>query len=165
MAKAAGVRKPPKARAVSSRPIVFISHSARQDPVALDYLKKISATLKAGGFDVLVDQERLKPGQEWRSYLDLWMAHCHSAVILLSEKALAESKWVLKEATILRWRDSLEALSGRKSGFHLIPVFLGVRPAQVDADPGFGPLKLSEIQALRGLKPVPLAKRLAQTLE
>jgi hypothetical protein len=77
------------------------------------------------------------------------MAHCHAAVILLSEKALGESQWVLKEATILRWRDSLEALNGRKSGFQLIPVFLGVRSAQVDAAPEFGPLKLSEASATR----------------
>ena len=165
MAKAAGGQRRPGAAAVNFRPIIFISHSARQDPVALDYLKKITAALKASGFDVLVDQDRLKPGQEWRSYLDLWMAHCHAAVILLSEKALGESKWVLKEATILRWRDSLEALNGRKSGFQLIPVFLRVRSAQVDAAPGFGPLKLSEIEALRGLKPVPLAKKLVRTLE
>jgi TIR domain len=153
------------AAGVNSRPIIFISHSARQDPVALGYLKKITATLKASGFDVLVDQDRLKPGQPWRSCLDLWMAHCHAAVILLSEKALGKSEWVLKEATILRWRDSLEALNGRKSGFQLIPVFLGVGSTQVDAAPGFGPLKLSEIEALRGLKPVPLAKKLVRTLE
>jgi len=165
MARAAGVRKTPKAGAVNSRPIVFISHSARQDPDALDYLKKISTTLKASGFDVLVDQERLKPGQQWRSYLDLWMAHCHAAVILLSKKALRESKWVLKEATILRWRESLEALNGRKTGFQLIPVFLGVNPEEVDAAAGFAPLKLSEIEALHGLKPAPLAKKLALTLK
>jgi hypothetical protein len=148
----------------NSRPIVFISHSARHDDVPYSYLRIIEATLKAQGFDVLVDETRLQPGQSWRSSLDLWMAHCHAAIILVSQKALDKSEWVLKEATILRWRDSLDEITGRKSGFQLLPVFIDVSSAQVDQAPGFGPLKLTEIQALRGLKPKPLAKKIASTL-
>ena len=131
------------------RPIVFISHSARKDDVPHKCLVTIQAALKKAGFDVLVDETRLKPGQPWRDCLDLWMAHCHAAVLLLSAKALDKSEWVLKEATILRWRESLERASGVKTGFVLVPVFIDITSTEVAKNPGFAPLALTELQALR----------------
>jgi hypothetical protein len=92
------------------------------------------------------------------------MAHCHAAIVILSQKALDKSEWVLKEATILAWRNSLDESTGRKSGFQLLPVFIDVRSAQVDQAPGFGPLKLTEIEAFRGLEAKALAARIAATL-
>lgn len=69
------------------------------------------------------------------------MARCHAAVLLLTPHAM-RSPWVLKEATILAWRMSLDA------SFRLIVV----RSADVsDADlaaAGFDPLMLGEIQTI-----------------
>src|SRR6266404_5841155 len=127
------------------RPIIFISHSARQDAKAYTTLKTVGAHLKSNGFDVLVDETRIQGGEPWRDCLHTWMGHCHGGVVLLTPKALS-SAWVLKEATILSWRQSLSAGS-----FPLLPVFLGVQPGDLAKSEQFSPLALTEIQALKKL--------------
>jgi hypothetical protein len=86
------------------------------------------------------------------------MAHCKGAILLLTEKALL-SPWVLKEATILAWRRSLDPT------FKLIPVLLGIKSNAIVNATLFNPLDLSEIEALKGLADLPLAKALAELLE
>ena len=140
------------------RPIIFISHSARNDPAAHGILIKLEQYLNKNGFDVLLDETRLEGGEPWRDRLHTWMGHCHGAIILLTSKAL-ESPWVLKEATILSWRHSL---SGGK--FPLLPVYLGVRTSDIENSKLFSPLALTEIQALKGLTGVKLCKAIADLL-
>src|SRR3954469_15485232 len=143
-----------------SRPIVFVSHSARGDPDSHASLKAIEAQLKKAGFDVLLDETRLKGGEPWRNCLHTWMGHCHGAILLLTPKAL-QSPWVLKEATILSWRNSLSA----PGEFLLVPVLLGISPNELAANTVFAPLNLQEVQAIKGLKGAALAKALVALFE
>jgi hypothetical protein len=69
------------------------------------------------------------------------MARCHAAVVLLTEQAIA-SPWVLKEATILAWRASVD------ESFHLFIVQgPGVTETRM-AEEKFGPLLLDTIQKI-----------------
>jgi hypothetical protein len=125
---------------------VFISHSAKEQG-ASEALTSLSTSLEAKGFRVLLDRERLKPNVEWRREIHTWMALCHAAVVLFSPSAL-QSSWVLKEASILSWRRSLD------ERFVLIPMLVPpVTRAQLDADP-FGPLAINEIEFAGGTRPV-----------
>jgi hypothetical protein len=141
------------------RPIIFISHSARADADAYPELKTLEKHLKKSGFDVLVDESRIQGGEPWRDCLHTWMGHCHGAVVLLTARAL-ESPWVLKEATILAWRRSLS--NGR---FLLLPVFFGIRSTDLAKSQSFAPLALAEIEALKKLTGLPLAKAVAKLLD
>jgi hypothetical protein len=78
------------------------------------------------------------------------MANCHAAVLLLTPNAIA-SPWVLKEATILTWRRSLD------SSFRLFPVcFPGVDDAMLQKEK-FEPLMLNLIQKIRARDPATIA--------
>ncbi|MEJ2425237.1 MAG: TIR domain-containing protein [Candidatus Thiodiazotropha sp.] len=107
---------------------LFISHSSRLDDVDgaqdtdenWELLKELCETIKAKDFDleveVLVDQF-IGTGTDWEKHLNLWLAECHAAIILYSKRALQQSDWVKKEATILHWRWQVE------KDFPLLPVF------------------------------------------
>jgi hypothetical protein len=142
-----------------SKPLVFISHSANGDKLASADLKAIQTHLKQQGFDVLLDRDRLKGGDQWRDCLHVWMAHCDAAILLLTKKALA-SVWVHKEATILAWRRSLDPT------FVLLPVLAGdVNIGDVDSVGALRPSALPDTQALKGLRGAALAKALAERLK
>jgi hypothetical protein len=145
-------------KASQFRPIIFISHSGRGDIETYPTLKKVEQYLEKRGFDVLLDETRIQGGEPWRNCLHTWMGHCHAAIVFLSPKALA-SPWVLKETTILSWRQSL---SGGK--FLLVPVLIGLRASDLAKSEQFNPLALSEIQALKNLTGVTLAKALVKLL-
>jgi TIR domain len=89
-------------------PLVFLSHSARDDQPALDLLDALVTGLPKRGWEVYADDERLKPGTLWRHQLHTALGACDAAVILFSRKAYEDSEWVLKESTIFRWRHSLD---------------------------------------------------------
>jgi hypothetical protein len=88
---------------------IFLSHSSLDKALTT----AVETGLRPGpggsdwGYDVLLDQTDLAPGVEWPRYLHEWMARCHAAVLLLTQNAV-QSEWVLKEATILTWRASLD---------------------------------------------------------
>ena len=67
------------------RPILFISHSAYGDPSAQRTLARLQQALKVD-FEILLDRDRLKGGDDWRNYLHTWMGHCDGAILLLSRK-------------------------------------------------------------------------------
>ncbi len=139
------------------RPLIFISHSARSDPSSHKQLRSLEKSLLAAGFDILLDETRLEGGEPWRNRLHTWMGHCHDAIVLLTEKAL-KSAWVLKEATILSWRQSLSP------DFVLLPVYLGISGSDVRKSETFSPLNLSETQALKDLTPKALSEELIRLL-
>ncbi len=119
---------------------IFVSHSAKE-PDEQQALDALVASLEDAEFTVLVDRlpGRLQPGIEWRREIHTWMASCHAAVVLLSKNAL-QSDWVLKEATVVAWRRSLD------KDFVLIPILLDpVRRADLEGGP-FRPLALNELQ-------------------
>src|SRR5262245_18126214 len=102
-------------------PRIFISHSAEED-----HTRKLLGVLYTGlrnaGFDVLLDKQRRKPGDQWRDELNRWLWQCHGAVILFSEAAMT-LQWVLKEATNLTWRRDVSRQFTNDS-FDVLPVLL-----------------------------------------
>jgi hypothetical protein len=142
------------------RPLIFISHSARNDADAYANLTVLKNHLTKNGFDVLIDETRITGGEDWRECINTWIAYCHGAIILLTEKALG-SAWVQKEAAILSYRRS------RTPGneFKLLPVLIGTSAADVQNSQKFGVLELVDYQDLMNLKKLPLAKKLAALLE
>ncbi len=88
------------------RPKVFLSHSTKGDPDAAAMRGHLESELVARGWDVLVDEDGLRGGEEWRGVLYHWIADCDAAVVLMSDKALASS-WVRREINLLLWRKAL----------------------------------------------------------
>jgi hypothetical protein len=88
------------------RPKVFLSHSTKGDPAAAAMRTRLESELTARGWHVLVDEDGLRGGEEWRGVLYHWIADCDAAVVLMSDKALA-SAWVRREINLLLWRRAL----------------------------------------------------------
>jgi len=92
---------------------------------------------------ILVDRDGLIPGDDWNRELNLWLAECHAAVILVSHRALEKSDWVAKEAAILGWRKALDP------DFTLIPITIEGESCASDLAQGFfGSLDMARIQAI-----------------
>ncbi len=110
---------------------VFISHSSAGDSFSARVRNLVRDGLRGKGYEVLVDTDVLKPGQEWCPVLYEWLAECHAAIVLLNNAALASS-WVRREVNILMWR---RALTGAP---YVVPALVGdVGLAEVRAQ-GFG---------------------------
>ncbi len=121
---------------------LFISHSSRLDDVngAQDteenwkLLKQVCDEIKSRNLeleiDILVDQS-IGSGKDWEKQLNLWLAECHAAIILYSKRALEQSDWVKKEATILTWRWQVD------NSFPLLPVFFDKETRIEDAKKEF----------------------------
>ncbi|MBK1649582.1 toll/interleukin-1 receptor domain-containing protein [Rhabdochromatium marinum] len=134
---------------------LFISHSSRLDDVPHKYtdddanwrlLRKTCDGLKeryGDAIHILVDRDGLIPGDDWNRELNLWLAECQAAIILVSKRALEKSDWVAKEAAILGWRKVLNP------NFILIPVTIEGESCQADLAVGFwGSLEMSRIQCV-----------------
>jgi len=132
---------------------LFVSHSSRLDDVPHRYtdddanwrlLGEVCDKLKARygtAIQILVDRDGLIPGDDWNQELNLWLAECHAAVVLVSKRALERSDWVAKEAAIFGWRRALDP------NFLLIPVTIEGESEPVDLAEGFfGSLELGRIQ-------------------
>jgi hypothetical protein len=142
---------------MSEPPLIFVSHSSKDNP----FTKEFCQALRAGGagetscdavvdYEVLVDVDELQAGKPWPKQLHEWMARCHAAVLLLTSNAV-KSPWVLKEATILAWRLSLD----EKFRFFTVR-FDDVSDSDLTAN-GFDPLMLPEIQKLQAGTPAEIA--------
>lgn len=134
---------------------LFVSHSSRLDDVPERYtdkdvnwrlLQEVVNGLKARygeSIHVLVDNDGLIPGDDWNRELNLWLAECQAAVILVTKRALERSDWVAKEAAILGWRKALDP------DFNLIPVTIEGDSLASDLSQGFfGSLDMGRIQCL-----------------
>jgi len=132
---------------------LFLSHSSRLDDVKHKYtdndanwrlLRETCDCLKARYGDqirILVDKDGLIPGDDWNRELNLWLAECQAAIVLVSRRALERSDWVAKEAAILGWRRALDP------GFVLIPVTIEGESTPADLAQGFfGSLDLGRLQ-------------------
>lgn len=112
---------------------IFISHSARKDPIANGVRQAIKDRLLAeGDFAILMDDFALSPGDAWRSRINLWLEACDTAVVILSEDALTSS-YVAFELNILGFRWWQEQRRGRE--FRIIPVLVRVTMEQVEDSP------------------------------
>jgi len=134
---------------------LFISHSSRLDDVPHKYtdddanwrlLRETCDGLKARYGDaihILVDRDGLIPGDDWNRELNLWLAECQAAIILVSKRALEKSDWVAKEAAILTWRRVLDR------GFELIPITIEGESSVSDLAQGFwGSLDMWRTQSI-----------------
>src|SRR5262245_55797144 len=123
---------------------VFVSHSSQDEGLtdALCERLQFAAPACEPVCRTLVDNTALVPGKEWPKQIHEFMAKCHAAVVLLTEQAVA-SPWVLKEATILAWRASVD------ENFYLFVVQgPGVTETRM-AEERFGPLLLDSIQKIQ----------------
>lgn len=119
---------------------VFISHSTKNE-VAKQWLCAIAERLENESLRVLLDR-KLLIGDDWAHRLHTWIGICHAAVILFSPQS-TDSDWVLKEATLLQWRQSLDPR------FLLLPVTMpGVEQQDIAQAKGFSTLQLSQTQFL-----------------
>ena len=127
-------------------PCIFISHSSLDNELTKELCQALNVP---GGtqyqpvvdFDVLVDYQRLVSGTYWPKQLHEWMAKCHAAVLLLTSNAV-RSPWVLKEATILAWRLSLDG------AFRLFTVRFPDVTDEMLKEQKFDPLGLGEVQQI-----------------
>lgn len=114
------------------KPRIFVSHSAKDDDAAA-FLRALVARLKADGFDVFLDRERLRAGDRWRQVLHNEMNLCHGGVLVLSRhvvppkdaqddagKPLQASTFVPIEASVLIHRETIGR--GKPLPFPLVPV-------------------------------------------
>src|SRR5215218_8076320 len=139
---------------MSEPPRIFVSHSSSDNA----FTKQVCEALRGDSagqpscapvvdyeelqdYDVLVDVNELEAGKPWPKQLHGWMARCHAGLLLLTPNAV-KSSWVLKEATILAWRLSLD----KHFSFFTVR-FDEVSDADLTAG-GFDPLMLGQIQAL-----------------
>lgn len=106
---------------------VFISHSSRHDPPSAELRTGVSRALRERDYQVLVDAEVLRPGEEWRSVLFHWLAVCDAAIVLLNQQALT-SAWVRREVNILLWRRLLGA------PVYVVPVLIDVTVGDLKAN-------------------------------
>jgi len=126
------------------KPRLFISHSARGDPPALDLLNGLRTALE-NDYAVLVDKDNLVPGDPWRQTLNTWIGGCDAAIVLVTSKALA-SPYVAYEVTVLTYRRALP-----DHNCLVVPVFIDpVTDETVRAVRAFEPLQLTELQAVKG---------------
>jgi len=134
---------------------LFVSHSSRLDNDPHRYrdnndnwrlLGEVCEALKAKYGDairILVDKDGLIPGDDWNRDLNLWLAECQAAIILVSKRALEKSDWVAKEAAILAWRKALDP------EFTLIPITIEGESQPSDLAQAFwGSLDMGRIQGI-----------------
>ena len=132
-------------------PLIFLSHSSKPRELPGDerlqysreVLRLIEKALGDAGFETWVDRERLHPGDVWNSEIHAKLNTCDGAVVLFDPVVLAESSWVLTEATVLAHRYVTSA------GFRLIPVLLGGASPQALQQGVWAPLRLADIQPAR----------------
>ena len=135
---------------------VFLSHSSHTAE-DLAFAREVAAALEARGFVVLFDRDRLQPSDDWNQELHEYMAWCHAGVLLLTPAAL-QRPYVLKEATILTWRRTLDP------GFRLFPVLRGGTTVDDLERGNFSALMIDEVQAAAGNTAAEVAAAVAAVL-
>lgn len=123
------------------RPRVFVSHSSHT-PDALSQLDELVEGLRSGedGVEVLYDREYIEASDRWREVINALLAECDAAIILVTPDALTSS-WMIKEATILRWRYD------RDTDFQIL-VSASVDRGELKKNRHWNPIDLPEIQFL-----------------
>ena len=127
---------------------IFISHSSGDDATLVS---AVADALRDEGYDVLLDRSNIDTGDLWREKVHAFLADCHAAVILFSERAIT-STWVLKEATVLSWRLTQE------DEFKLAPILLSKVNAATLKKGAYAPLDLGEIQHAKSTDAAEIAR-------
>src|SRR4051812_24593546 len=83
---------------------IFISHCAG-DEFSARIRNRLFDRLKVlEDVQPLLDYRCIEPADRWRAKILSWLRYCDAAIILFSQKALSESRWVRFETMILAWR-------------------------------------------------------------
>jgi len=142
----------------ASLPRLFVSHSSSDKAFTEQVRDNIAPLHAKQKYEILLDLDRLDKGKPWEPYLHEWMARCHAGLILLTKNSV-KSDWVLKEATILAWRLSLD------SQFKLFIVrFPDVKDRHLEKGK-YGPLGLEGIQWLTDTDPIQIATQVKAELD
>ena len=120
---------------------MFISHSANDDDGASAVLDLIRTGLSDKNYEVVVDRDVLKAGQEWSAVLYRELGQCDAAIVLLTPKAL-NSSWVRREVNILLWRRALGA------PLHIVAALMSGTTPEAVSEAGF--TELEPLQAAKG---------------
>lgn len=124
------------------RPIIFISHATRRanfNARTKEVREEITRLLEAEGWDVFVDEERLKAGDLWRPEILNSLSVARAGIILFDETAVKESEWVEAEALIMCFRQAIDP------NFKLIPVFFKPCTLKDEYFNKYRPFQLGEI--------------------
>ncbi|MFI9206458.1 toll/interleukin-1 receptor domain-containing protein [Streptomyces sp. NPDC053048] len=132
---------------------VFISHSANRDPHARALRDRVAARLNADKYEVLLDAQEMRPGEEWRPRLYEWLRECRAAIVLLNRDAL-ESAWVRREVSILMWRRSFNR------SLFVMPVLVGDVTVEDVQEAGMSDLVTVQVARARH---IPLAASYSET--
>ena len=89
---------------------IFISYSTRDDA----YASKLAEKLRAEGFDVWIDNRRLRSSEDWWRSIVLAIDACAAFVVLLTPHS-DQSKWVQREITLADKRDNWHVSSPSKN--------------------------------------------------
>jgi TIR domain len=118
------------------KPRLFFSHSTQKGSAERDTLIRLAAALKAD-YEILLDREALEAGGNWRSTINVWLATCDAAVILVHPESVASAFCQYEWAVLSHRRDF-------QKKFLIIPIFLGstpkdiaLRPEQIAAVSGY----------------------------
>jgi hypothetical protein len=103
---------------VIAMPMVFISHSSREDAFAQRVCAELQAAIRQRQWEPFIDVTAFQGGEEWQGILYSKLEECDAAIILLGRAAM-ESPWVRREVFMLLWRRALG------SPVTLLPVLLG----------------------------------------
>lgn len=86
---------------------VFVSHGAKT-PEEIAVRNRLVQAIENAGCEVLMDRITLVSGARWRPEIYSWMLLAHVGIVLLSPSA-KRSRWVPREAMILRWRKEMDS--------------------------------------------------------
>ncbi|MFI6144877.1 toll/interleukin-1 receptor domain-containing protein [Streptomyces sp. NPDC051109] len=90
---------------------IFISHGAGRDACVRVVLDNIVPRLRANDYEVFVDVEELRVGDEWNPVLYDEMYRCDAAIVLLGPETVADPRWVRREADVLIGRFKVGGLA------------------------------------------------------
>jgi len=145
-----------------AKPAVFISHSTvrrTEDP----YLSAVAEALKRERYQVLLDKEGLRPSDDWGMKIVNWLASCHAAVVILSNKAVG-SDYVKFEVGNLFARWQRERIAQTEEF-----VFCVVVPKDVDAETVrtgyYGTIGLPQQHLILAASPEEAVEQVLQRLE
>jgi hypothetical protein len=107
---------------MARRPRLFFSHSTQKNSPDRAILNGISAGL-ATDFDILLDRTTLETGSDWRSTINVWIATCDCAIILVTPESI-KSDYCRYEWAVLSFRR-------RQENFRIIPIYYGSTPNEI----------------------------------
>ncbi|MCK5345066.1 MAG: toll/interleukin-1 receptor domain-containing protein, partial [Candidatus Heimdallarchaeota archaeon] len=128
-----------------TKPILFISHSTSSLPETdrcVKVRKCLVSLLSKSGWEVFIDEQKINPGDTWRSKIIHNLAHAQAGIFLLNEKAISDSDWVSTEVSILCYRKLTNP------NIQIIPVLFEDKKLDDICFKQYEPVQLKEIDAI-----------------